>query len=159
MFVQHSVHVDRPIEECHAALIRDPRRWFPRIGEQATYAVGPKVAGVPIRKSVRIEAGQPVQIGDYTEVPITWRATYIKGLFPVMDGKVELAPVDPDVTRLTVRGMYEPPMGRFGKHVDDALMHKVAEATVKELAESIANRLMFAPTGPQGPPPTKAVRP
>ncbi|HEY8863658.1 MAG TPA: SRPBCC family protein [Candidatus Dormibacteraeota bacterium] len=159
MFVQHSVHIARPIEECHATLVRDPRRWFPRLGEQATYAVGPKVAGVPFRKSVRVETGKPVKIGDYTEVPITWRATSIKGLFPVMDGKIELAPVDPDVTRLTVCGMYDPPLGRFGKHIDDAVMHRVAEATVKELAESIAKRLMVAPADPRRPQLTKAVRP
>jgi hypothetical protein len=40
--------------------------------------------------------------------------------------------------------MYEPPFGRFGKHLDDALMHRVAEATVRELADSIAKRLETA---------------
>ncbi len=32
-------------------------------------------------------------------------------------------------------------LGRVGKERVDALMHRVAEATVKELAESIAQRL------------------
>jgi hypothetical protein len=156
MFVQHSVHIDRPIAECHAILVRDPRRWFPRVGEQATYAVGPKVAGVPVRKSVRLETGEPIKIGDFTEVPITWRATYIEGLFPVMVGKVELAPVDPDVTRLTVCGMYEPPLGQLGKYVNDAFMHTVAEATVEELAVSIAKQLAgLTPKAPTA----KAFRP
>ena len=58
-----------------------------------------------------------------------------------MVGKVELAPVDGRVTRLTVSGMYQPPLGRIGEQLDDAIMHSVAEATVKELAESIAKRL------------------
>jgi hypothetical protein len=62
-------------------------------------------------------------------------------MFPVMTGTVELAPVDARVTRLTVCGMYEPPFGRLGKHLDDALMHRVADATVRELACSIAKRL------------------
>ena len=105
------------------------------------YAVGPRIAGIPIRKSVHIEAGEPVKLGDWIEVPITWRATYITGLFPVMVGKVELVPVDPGVTRLSVCGMYEPPLGRLGKHVDDAVMHRVAKATVKELAETIGKLL------------------
>ena len=88
-----------------------------------------------------IEVGAPLAAGSWTEVPITWSATYIQRLFPVMTGKVELAPVDARVTRLTVCGMYQPPLGRLGKHFDDALMHRVAGATVKELAESIAERL------------------
>jgi hypothetical protein len=37
--------------------------------------------------------------------------------------------------------MYQPPLGRFGKQVDDAVMHKVAEATIKELAEAVAKVL------------------
>ena len=79
--------------------------------------------------------------GSWTEVPLTWKATFPKPLFPEMVGKVELAAVDPKATRLTVSGMYEPPLGRLGKQLDEALMHNVAQATVKELAESIARRI------------------
>jgi hypothetical protein len=82
---------------------------------------------------VAIEVGEPLTTGSWAEVPITWRATYIKQLFPVMTGKVELAPVDARVTRLTVCGMYQPPLGSLGKHLDDALMHRVAESIAKRL--------------------------
>ncbi len=141
MFVQHSVHIDRPIEGCAATLARGPRRWFPRLGETSTYAVGPRVAGLPLRKRVTVEAGEPVKAGNWTEMPLTWKASFPQKLFPVMEGRVELAPVDGLVTRLTVSGMYDPPLGRVGRQLDEALMHRVAEATVKELAESIAERL------------------
>jgi len=141
MFVQHSVHIDRPIEGCAATLARGPRRWFPRLGETNTYAVGPRVAGLPLRKRVTVEAGEPVKAGSWTEMPLTWKASFPEKLFPVMEGRVELAPVDGLVTRLTVSGMYDPPLGRVGRQLDEALMHRVAEATVKELAESIAERL------------------
>lgn len=140
MFVQHSVHIDRPIEGCSATLARGPRRWFPRLGIK-TYAVGPRIAGLPIRKRVTVESGEPVTIGDWTGMPLTWKASFPERLFPVMEGKVELAPVDGLTTRLTVSGMYEPPLGRVGRQLDEAVMHRVAEATVKELAESIAERL------------------
>ena len=103
--------------------------------------VGLRIAGVPVRKKVTVEVGTAVSGAGWAEVPITWKATFAKPLFPVMDGKVELAPVDGRVTRLTVSGMYEPPLGKVGKRLDEAVMHKVAEATVKELAESIAKRL------------------
>lgn len=141
MFVQHSIHIDRPIEGCASTLARGPRRWFPRLGDKNLYAVGPRIAGLPIRKRVTVEAGEPVTDGDWTGMPITWKASFPKRLFPVMQGKVELAPVDGLTTRLTVSGMYEPPLGRVGRQLDDAVMHRVAEATVKELAEAIAERL------------------
>ena len=104
-------------------------------------AVGPLVAGVGIRKKVDVEFGEPVAAGSWTEVPITWQATSIPKLFPVMTGKIQLAPADSRNTRLTVCGMYRAPLGDLGEYLDDVLMHRVAEATVKDLAVSIAARL------------------
>jgi hypothetical protein len=141
VFVQHSVHIGLPIKAVRDALAAGPREWFPRFDGDSHAEVGPQVAGLGLRKKVAIEVGNPVTVGDSTEVPVTWQATFVQALFPVMTGKVELAPVDPRITRLTVSGMYEPPLGRLGKQLDEALMHRAAEATVKELAESIAKRL------------------
>lgn len=141
MFVQHSVHINRPIEGCAKTLARAPRRWFPRLGESNRYAVGPRVAGLPIKKRVTVEAGEPVTTGQWIGIPVRWKASFPERLFPVMEGKIELAPVDGVTTRLTVSGMYEPPLGPVGRQLDNAVLHSVAEATVKELAESIAERL------------------
>ncbi|HXN77726.1 MAG TPA: hypothetical protein VN965_03005, partial [Candidatus Dormibacteraeota bacterium] len=49
--------------------------------------------------------------------------------------------VDARTTKLTVGGMYEPPLGPLGRQLDNAFMHTVAEATVGDLALSIAERL------------------
>lgn len=142
MFIQYSVRIDRPIEDLAAALSRGPRRWFPQLGDNHDYAVGPRFAGLPLRRRVTVEAGEPVKTATWMEVPISWKASFAQKLFPVMQGKVELAPVDHRTTRVTVSGMYEPPLGRIGKELDDALMHRVAESTVKELAESVAEHLV-----------------
>jgi hypothetical protein len=89
-----------------------------------------------------------VTTGDWTTIPITWRATFIEKLFPVMVGSVELSPVDARTTKLTVSGMYEPPLGPLGRQMDNAFMHTVAEATVSDLAHSIAKRLDAAVSAP-----------
>jgi hypothetical protein len=141
VFVHHSIHIDRPILEVSVALARGSREWFPRLEEPSLAAVGPEFAGIGIRKKVAIEFGEPVASGSWTEVPISWKPTSAQKLFPVMTGKIELAPVDGGTTRLTVSGMYEAPLGRMGKHLDNALMHAVAEGTVKDIAGSIAKRL------------------
>lgn len=141
MFVQHSVHIDRAVEECSAALARGPRKWFPRLQADNAAEVGLRVAGVSIHKRVIVELGEPEKKGEWTNVPISWKATFPEQLFPVLFGRVELVPVEKELTRLTVSGMYEPPLGRLGALIDDAIMHSVAEATVKEVTESIANQL------------------
>ena len=115
-------------------MLDDPARWFPK-------SVGVHVAGVPVRKRVTVEFGEPAKTSTWAVVPISWKPTFARRLLPVMNGKVDLAPVTSEETRLTVSGMYEPPLGRLGEQLDEALMHNVAEATVKELAEQIAGRL------------------
>ncbi len=141
MHVSHSVHVNRPVKDVEAALARGATTWFPGLRDDARASVGPKVAGVPVRKGVRLEIGKPTKAGDWTNLPVTWKATGPKALFPEMAGRIELIPVEKDVTRLTVSGMYEPPLGELGKQLDQAVMHNVAEGTVKDLAESIAKKL------------------
>jgi hypothetical protein len=106
--------------------------------------MGIRLAGVSVRKRVKVELGQPEFEGDWTFVPVSWKATFPEHLFPVLVGKIELAPAGKSETRLTVSGMYEPPLGRIGALIDDALMHSVAEATIKELTESIAGQLKSA---------------
>jgi hypothetical protein len=140
MFIHHTIHLDQPIDDCAAVLARDPRRWFPRLTDE-DFAVGARIAGISVHKKVVVEVGQPARAGTYMSVPLTWRASFAQRLFPEMAGTIELAPVDTRVTRLTVSGMYEPPFGRLGRELDAALLHRVATATVKDLAESISQRL------------------
>lgn len=140
MFIKHSVHLQHPVKEVTAALSAGEASWFPRDARNVS-TVGLHVAGVPVRKRVVVEIGEPVKTTSWAVVPLTWKASFPMKLFPEMTGKIEFDPSGKDETRLTVSGMYEPPLGRLGKELDEALMHRVAEATVKELAESIAKRL------------------
>jgi len=148
VFVQHSVHIESPIETVSAALAAGPSQWLPRFDGPDHAEVGPEIAGLGIRKKVAVEVGESLTAGDWIQVPVKWQATFVKRLFPVMAGRVELSPVGPNTTRLSVGGMYQPPLGGLGKELDDTLMHKVAEATVKELAESIAKRLVAIASEP-----------
>lgn len=147
MYVQHSVHIDRSIDECVQLLERGPRTWFPRLEGNGKSDVGLRIAGVTIRKRVTVELGEPENRGEWTNVPVTWKATFPERLFPVLTGRLEIVPVEKQKTRLTVSGMYEPPLGRLGALIDDAVMHSVAEATVRELTESIAKQLRGLPEG------------
>jgi hypothetical protein len=138
MHIQHSVHIQRPIKQVSDAMLESPARWFPK-------SVGIHVAGVPVRKRVNVEFGEPVRTSTWAVIPISWQPTFGRKLLPVMNGKVDVSPVSSDETRLTVSGMYEPPLGRVGEQIDEVLMHNVAEGTVKELAEQIAERLGNSP--------------
>lgn len=141
MFVRHSVHIDHPVAACTEALISGPRKWFPRLSGKNVGSVGVHIAGVPVRKRVAVRVGEPVRTATWTVIPLDWKATFPEQLFPSMTGRIELAPVDKNVSRLTVSGMYEPPLGKLGKQLEETVMQGIADATVKELAEAIAKRI------------------
>lgn len=121
-----------------------PRKWFPRLSGKNVGSVGVHIAGVPVRKRVVVTVGEPIRTATWTVIPLDWKATFPEHLFPSMTGRIEIAPVDKDVSRLTVSGMYEPPLGKLGKQLDETVMQGIAEATVKELAETIAKRIETA---------------
>jgi len=141
MYIKYSVHIQQPIKACTAALIEGPAKWFPRLGEKNVSSVGLHVAKVPVRKRVVVELGEPVQTTTWMVIPVNWKATFPTQLFPTMTGKVELAPVDVGETRVTVSGMFQPPLGKLGEQLHQTVMHGVAQGTVKELAEAIAKRI------------------
>ena len=153
VLVQHSVSINRPIETVTAALAAGPRQWLPRFNGPIHAQLHRRAAGIRYRKNVVVMVDQSLPAGENTLVPITWEATFIKELFPVMTGTVELAPADARATRLTVCGVCEPPLRSLGKHLDESLVHEVAMATVKELAESIGKRFeaLTADAGDAGP--------
>ncbi|HXC79756.1 MAG TPA: SRPBCC family protein [Candidatus Acidoferrum sp.] len=141
MLVQHSVHINRSIEAVRAALETAPEGWLPSLVGPSPSAAGESSADIGLRTKVSIELGAPTTTGLSTEIPITWQASYIGGPFPLMKGKIELAPNEGRSTTLTVYGSYDPPPERIGADLGESLIRQVAEANVKEVAESIARRL------------------
>ena len=145
MYATASIVVEHSVSECARALNQSPEHWFPRlvskIGNRSDHqlaAVGFKVSGLPVRKHVQVSLGVPITTGDWIAVPISWRPTFPASLFPVFDGRLKLVPQAEGHTRLTVSGTYEPPFDSLGRTLDEIAMHGAAEATLKELAESIA---------------------
>ena len=132
--VGHSVSVDGRFDTLGSRLVDAPRDWFPR-------SIGVRIAGVPVRKRVVVEFGDAIKTSTWAVVRVNWKATFPQKLFPTMEGKVSLSPQGRNAAKLTVSGVYEPPLGRVGEDLNEAVMHPVAELTVKELAEAIAKRL------------------
>jgi hypothetical protein len=69
---------------------------------------------------------------------MTWEATGPEGLLPTLEGDLEVASLGPNRTQLSISAMYTPPMGAFGRALDRGLLHRVAEATVKDFLDRVA---------------------
>ena len=81
-------------------------------------------------------------VGESLVIPLRWEVTGLAGaLFPALDANLELRAVDAAMSRLSVIGRYEPPLGRVGATIDRVGLSKVASATMTALLRELATQL------------------
>lgn len=141
MFVYYFLHVHRPLEEATRIVLdlldgfADAADIAYRSGEELRMRAG--VGNKVVAKTVNLQVGSAIRQNDEVVVPLRWEATGVPGLFPAMEADLVLASVGPRITQITFRGSYKPPLGGLGEAIDRALLHRVAEATVKHFVDRV----------------------
>jgi len=145
MFICYFAVLPLPAARVASALLRHPSDWVPDLamdadehGDRLLAEVGFGPEELRLGKVVSIEVGEPVQLGEKTALPMSWRATGPQGLFPVLDGDLEVAPLGTSSTQLGLSAQYAPPLGPLGRAIDRAVLHRIAEATVKDFLDRVA---------------------
>jgi hypothetical protein len=145
MFVRYFAELPMPAPEVERVLLRNAVEWIPGLaidagdrGARLSADVGIGPEGHRVTKTVSIEVGDATRLGEKTVLPLTWRADGAEALFPVMEGDLEVAPLGPNRTHLAMSARYRPPLGTVGRAIDRALMHRVAEATIKDFVDRVA---------------------
>ncbi len=144
--VTDSVHVERPLARI-AERLSDGGAWLiPHLdaareeGESIIVRIGPGESNW-IAKTVAVHLGDPVHAENGLALPIRWEATGPSGLFPRLVGTLRVNELDPERCELTLKGRYQPPLGRAGHVLDEALLTRVARATVRSLLRRLAQAL------------------
>jgi hypothetical protein len=148
VFIRYYVELAHPMPNLERSLLQAPSSWLPSLAEKADVRgqrllteVGFPMDGHRIVKRISIGLGDPVRSSARTWIPISWQATGPSGLFPVLDGDLGLATLGAERTQLAFSARYRPPLGLIGRMVDRALLSRVAEATIKDFVDRIAERL------------------
>jgi hypothetical protein len=146
MFAQHSVALAHRSDKVAAILAAPSHPWSVGLdgdGRELLAKVGVRVGRLPIYKHVQLTLGElPSAIpSDRVMLPVSWEAVGGPPLFPRMEGTLHVQPDRAQTTRLTLNARYDPPLGRLGELIDRALMHKLAQATIKDFVERLADRL------------------
>ena len=92
-------------------------------------------------KEVEILVGKAASWPGAVHVPISWKATGPDVLFPVLGADLIIEAVGDAVTQITFRGSYKAPLGPVGRILDRALLHRLAEACVKNFMDRIQTAL------------------
>jgi hypothetical protein len=149
MFVRYYVDLAAPFGAVEDRLLDEPDRWLPGLLEDADDRGARLLAdvGFALRDDVRVDKQVDVRIGDVYRmpgkslIPITWNAAGGGRLFPALEGDIEIAALGEHRTQLSISARYTPPLGAVGRTLDRALMHRVAEATVKDFLDRVVEEI------------------
>lgn len=122
-------------------------------GDDATslfLRVGPQRLGEFVARTVLVRLGEPNVHGEVVRVPIRWEDAQHPALFPVLDGDLEVAPLAEDSCRVVLYAAYRPPLRAVGRVIDEALLHRVAESTVRAFLRRAAEALAADGAAPKG---------
>jgi hypothetical protein len=147
MFVRYFIELPFDSDEVERILTAAPTTWLPvlagkanRHGERLLAAVG---IGEDLRlaRTVEVTIGPPVMLATKVSIPLTWRPTGAKALLPAMDADLEIAPLGAGACQLAMSSRYEPPLRALGRALDQAVLFRVAEATVKDFLDRVGERI------------------
>jgi hypothetical protein len=154
MFIRYFVDLPMSFGEAERALLDTPEGWVPGLLREAEHRgqhlladIGFQVDTRRFAKEVSVELGTPNRIHGVTTLPISWRATRMERLFPHLDADIEVAALGASRTQLAMSARYRPPMGALGRVLDKALLHRVAEATVKDFLDRVGEGLTIREGG------------
>ncbi|MDQ2873655.1 MAG: hypothetical protein M3Y33_02045 [Actinomycetota bacterium] len=104
--------------------------------------VGPLGDLRAVPKLVRVRFREPAGGDDRAVFAIRWEAAGPGGgLFPALDADITMVPAAGQTTRLTLAGVYRPPLAGLGAALDRAIMHRVATVTVRSLLSQAADAI------------------
>jgi hypothetical protein len=107
-------------------------------GETLYMRLGPLWGRGRIAREVRVRIRGTRYRGDASVISLAWEDALRPGLFPVLDGDLELSPLGDNSCRITLSATYTPPFGDLGADLDRALLHHVAQSTVRSFLRLIA---------------------
>lgn len=156
MFIRYYLDIPIPFEEVEAALLAQPEAWVPGLardaedrGERLLTEVGFALDQEHrLDKRVEIEFAGPYRIPSKTLLPMTWKPAGAGQLFPALDADLEVASLGPSRTQLSISARYRPPMGAVGRALDRTLLHRVAEATLKDFLDRVGEALQTRAVAP-----------
>jgi hypothetical protein len=149
MFVRYYLELPLPHQRVEQALLGSPPEWVAALAGQAQQRgdgllaeVGVGPLGGRLGRRVAVRLGEPVRFPSMTSLPLTWEPLGLEGLLPRLEADIEIGPLGEDRTQLAVSALYRPPLGAVGRAADRALLHRVAEATLKDFLDRVGEAIM-----------------
>jgi hypothetical protein len=152
-------YVNHPYAMVREVLTRDA----PALFQSATRAAATRadsvaselhagIGGIGVEADIKISVRNiEEKVSEAMSVPVTrlqveWEAAKMPHLFPLMKADISIYPLTRTETQLEFLGLYEPPLGAFGKAVNAVIGHRIAEASVHRFVSDVAHHLRVSGT-------------
>jgi hypothetical protein len=155
MFIRYFIELPLSADRVEQVMCASPASWIPGLADEANARGELLLAEVGLGDRIRltrrvvVDFDEPMRFPSRTVIPLRWRPATAGGLLPALDADIEVAPLSRESTQLSMSARYVPPLGTLGSAVDRALLHRVAEATVKDFLDRVGMTLTVsaAPVG------------
>jgi hypothetical protein len=155
MFVRYYVELPLPAGRVEQHLLDSPTEWLSalagtaqRRGDALLGEVGVGPLGDRLGRRVTVSLGAPVRFPSMTSLPLTWEPIGLEELLSRLEADLEVGPLGGERTQLAISARYRPPLGALGRTVDRVLLHRVAEATVKDFLDRVGAAISAAAVAP-----------
>jgi hypothetical protein len=147
IFIDDFIDVPLPLAIVRGRFV-DAEKWLTDLaggaegdGEALRIQIGPTWVGGLMSRKVEVTLGPPRERGEARVMELEWKAIGLASALPVLNGDLELAPLGLLHCRLTLAASYLPPFGELGRALDRALLHRVAQSTVRSFLERVDSSL------------------
>lgn len=148
MFARYFIELPVPTEVVERMLVEGGGTWLPGLADHADRHGETLMADVGfgdelrVKHRVEVELGEPIRMATKVVLPLRWNAAGVAPrIFPSMEADLEIAPLGPTTTQVAMSARYTPPMGGLGRVIDRAVLHRVAEATLKDFMDHLQRTL------------------
>jgi hypothetical protein len=145
MDIQTEEVLDRPYALVLEAILVESGTWLPGLVKDAADRLVTDLRvqfkGVHLARSVAVEVSPPTIYPGRCEICVAWKAAERSAFFPELGGVFELVAMDANRSRLSFEASYEPPGRSLGQLTDRALMHRVADSSVRDFVSRTARTL------------------
>jgi hypothetical protein len=148
MFIRYYMELPLPAREVEHVMLGAPADWLSMVageaqrrGDHLLTEVGVGPLGPRFGRRVTVQVGQPVRFPSMISLPLTWEPVGLEGVLPCLEADIELGSLGEDRTQLAISARYRPPFGVLGRTVDRVLLHRVAEATVKDFLDRVGEAI------------------
>lgn len=124
-------------------------QWSSALAQNGPWGTTPWATALGMSRLARVQVRGTADHQDRAIWPLRWEVTGPQGaLVPVLDADIRLTPAGADATMLAVSAVCRAPLGGLAAGLDQVLIRRVAQATIRAFTDHIGSAVMHPAASP-----------